>query len=220
MVCLVVEPQTSPSNNSSSTSMDSNESSKLCRLPCRVHISTGSCPFRDRCCFLHDPRVSQKNRLYSDRRYSSTKMKNTEDTTHDAFFWPPIPFSRNTRENCHEYVILPPDESAEVSYEDQCIYSMWNHFVDLLPSVHLPSAYRSAEFSSLHDCDMVDNLFTGRSRLPVFIALSQTKPKNEVMATDTICREVANTICQVPNKPPDVQVFVSVVYVSNYTWYV
>lgn len=205
MVCLVIEPQTS-------TSMDSNESSKLCRLPCRVHISTGSCPFRDRCCFLHDPRVSQKNRLYSDRRYSSTKMKNTEDTTHDAFFWPPIPFSRNTRENNHEYVILPPDESAEeVLYEDQCIYSMWNHFVHLLPTAHLPSAHRSAEFSSLHDCDMVDNLFTGRSRLPVFIELSQTKPKNEV---------IDETICQTPIKQPDVQVFVSVVYVSNYTWYV
>ena len=211
MVCLVVDTQTSPSVDSSSSC----ESSKLCRLPCRVHISTGSCPFRSRCCFLHDPRVSQTSRLYSDRRYSSstTKMKNLEDTAYDAFFWPPVPFARNSRENNNEYVILPPEESPDVLYEDQCIYSMWNHFVNLLPTINLPSVHRTSEFSSLHDADMVDNLFTGRSRLPVFVALSQTKP---IIKEKTMCRVVQPS--RIPPNVCDVQVGVSVVYFSNVTW--
>jgi len=31
---------------------------KFRQLPCRTFISTGTCPYRDRCDFIHDPRVA------------------------------------------------------------------------------------------------------------------------------------------------------------------
>ena len=34
-----------------------NKSSKHRQLPCRTYISTGFCPYKDRCVYLHDPRV-------------------------------------------------------------------------------------------------------------------------------------------------------------------
>lgn len=34
--------------------------SKCRQLPCRTFISTGSCPYGDRCVFLHDPCIASK----------------------------------------------------------------------------------------------------------------------------------------------------------------
>ncbi len=33
---------------------------KCRQLPCRTFISTGSCPYGDRCVFLHDPQIESK----------------------------------------------------------------------------------------------------------------------------------------------------------------
>lgn len=37
-----------------------NQQSKCRQLPCRTFISTGSCPYGDRCVFLHDPSIVSK----------------------------------------------------------------------------------------------------------------------------------------------------------------
>lgn len=39
---------------------NSSHQSKCRQLPCRTFISTGSCPYGDRCVFLHDPRIMSK----------------------------------------------------------------------------------------------------------------------------------------------------------------
>jgi hypothetical protein len=58
-------------------------SMQKCRqLPCRTWISTGSCPYGDRCVFIHDPRVIAKPPL------SKGKRKSQEDLCQDSLFWP------------------------------------------------------------------------------------------------------------------------------------
>lgn len=44
----------------SGQSMYANQQSKCRQLPCRTFISTGSCPYGDRCVFLHDPSIVSK----------------------------------------------------------------------------------------------------------------------------------------------------------------
>lgn len=43
-----------------SQSSEPNSSSKCRQLPCRTFVSTGSCPYGDRCVFLHDPLIVSK----------------------------------------------------------------------------------------------------------------------------------------------------------------
>ena len=63
----------------------------MCRqLPCKTFLQTGACPYRDRCQYLHDPRllgVSSK---------AKTRRKNVISPTDivDSFFWPPMSSDR------------------------------------------------------------------------------------------------------------------------------
>ena len=52
----------------------------------RTFISTGSCPYNDRCVFLHDPRVLS-NRVVMKARLRKSK----EDLCQDSLFWPTMP---------------------------------------------------------------------------------------------------------------------------------
>ena len=35
-----------------------NSGSKFRQLPCRTFLSIGNCPYRERCVYLHDPRLA------------------------------------------------------------------------------------------------------------------------------------------------------------------
>ena len=39
------------------------EAPKYRQLPCRTFISTGSCPYRERCVFIHDPRLTTSKKV-------------------------------------------------------------------------------------------------------------------------------------------------------------
>jgi len=55
---------------------------KFRQLPCRTFISTGSCPYGEKCVFLHDPRVGAKCIAVK------CKRKSKEDICADSCFWP------------------------------------------------------------------------------------------------------------------------------------
>ena len=40
-----------------------NQTSRHRQLPCRTYISTGFCPYKDRCVYLHDPRVQSTTQV-------------------------------------------------------------------------------------------------------------------------------------------------------------
>ena len=51
------------------------------QLPCRTFISVGTCPYRERCVYLHDPRLMCRDAKTKSRR------KNNEDLIQDSLFW-------------------------------------------------------------------------------------------------------------------------------------
>ena len=65
--------------SSISSSHDHIESSR--QLPCRTFVSSGACPYRERCVYLHDPRLVHKGAR------TLTRKKNKEDIVQDSLFW-------------------------------------------------------------------------------------------------------------------------------------
>jgi len=70
---------------SAAEALKANQEDKFRQLPCRTYISVGACPYKERCVFLHDPRIS------SFESKIKTRNKNKEDIVLDALFWPVLP---------------------------------------------------------------------------------------------------------------------------------
>ena len=71
-----------PSSRPLSMAAEADEESKFRQLPCRTFIAVGTCPFRDRCVYLHDPRLLCKEAK------TKTRKKNRDDSVTDSLFWP------------------------------------------------------------------------------------------------------------------------------------
>jgi len=68
------------------------------QLPCRTYLSIGTCPYGDRCVFLHDARLRFKGGEVTDNFRSTNNMRGGRlgkgrDTEHDALFWPTLSLS-------------------------------------------------------------------------------------------------------------------------------
>jgi Zinc finger C-x8-C-x5-C-x3-H type (and similar) len=145
----------------------------------RTFISTGSCPYNDRCVFLHDPRTVSSRIIYRTKQ-----RKSKEDLCQDSFFWPTMPRHevvgrldfRNLPLISQHYVVPHPTTTTGTPREmrnNYAVYSMWSHFLDFLAAdpnsviriprrVDPPNAYDEV------------NQHTGKRRLPVFVSLSCT----------------------------------------------
>ncbi|KAJ1423914.1 hypothetical protein B484DRAFT_432519 [Ochromonadaceae sp. CCMP2298] len=172
------EYSTHPFGESKHSSMGfAHHQSKCRQLPCRTFISTGSCPYGERCVFLHDPSVVSKP------VYIRCKRKSKDDTVVDAFFWPTMPWSAVVREPenrnvpliTQPYIVPAPNScSFSTSNNDQAVYSMWETFMDfcksdILSVVTVPRATPP----QVHDPRTRNNVYTGKPRLPVLVRLSQ-----------------------------------------------
>ncbi len=119
------------------------EMNKYRQLPCKTFITVGSCPYRDRCQYLHDPRILSLSAKAKSRKTNSTEKHSEED----AFFWPvmslnsvsgvldsskcphvsqnyivPLPGTRSVGNNSTHQ----SDKNRGV--QDSSVYSMWGHF--------------------------------------------------------------------------------------------
>lgn len=126
-------------------------------LPCKTYISVGNCPYRDRCVYLHDPRIGSKSSTKT-----STRRKNKEDAVTDAFFWPTATKSM-TRQDSHRksHVVQAYFVDPGASASQLLVHSMWEHFVDVCRGT---PALNANQTRSVH---------AGRKRLPLFQALSR-----------------------------------------------
>lgn len=165
---------------------------KCRQLPCRTFISTGSCPYGDRCVFLHDARITSKP------VYVRSKRKTKDDTTVDAFFWPTMPLhtvmgvldNRNQPHIAQPYVVPVPvgHSSAAINgngnnsnnnnnYNETAVYSMWEHFLDFLKVDSLSVVTVPRVVPTTDEYNPI-NPHTGKSRLPVLMYLSQCNNNN------------------------------------------
>lgn len=60
--------------------------SKFRVFPCATFLATGACPYRDRCVFIHDPRVKGEHEAYLYATPGSNTNK--EKAGKGPLFWP------------------------------------------------------------------------------------------------------------------------------------
>jgi hypothetical protein len=129
------------------------------QLPCRTYLSIGTCPYGDRCVFLHDARLRFKGGEVTNNFRSTTNMRGGRlgkgrDTEHDALFWPTLSLSdvsKNLDSKCQPLIYQAynvKDISSVENRRDQSVavapsscsnersilsvFSTWNYFVDFL----------------------------------------------------------------------------------------
>lgn len=163
---------------------------KFRRLPCRTFISTGTCPYRERCVYLHDPRIATKSVK------SKSRKKNKDDVATDAWFWPVMPDGELQVDHAYQpivnqYYVVPVPHFEQCSFHNRSVYSIWMHFVEYC----IDSSARSSERTNLlmihgqhqifcHPSEVADfragrrkapsvvNMYSGQKRLETFIHLS------------------------------------------------
>lgn len=151
--------------------MDS--SSKFRQLPCKTLIAVGTCPYGERCVFLHDPR------LICHSAHSISRLKNKEDNVVDSFFWPLASNDSTTihdkkaNHNFRPYNI-PQPKVDQFRMHDQALYSIWMHYVEFCRFT-AKEAKSFGNVPKLAPQDTPLNVFTQTQRLPVFQLLSSSE---------------------------------------------
>lgn len=137
-----------------------NNTTRHRQLPCRTFISTGFCPYKEHCVYLHDPR------LVSSREISTrTRAKNKEDVVVDSFFWPMLRY--NSKTVSHEYDV-PAPEDDDYERHDEAVYSLWQHYVDFcLLCTRGPSESASgnkSRFNKAGSCSDIESLAARKAK--------------------------------------------------------
>lgn len=161
-------------------------STKFRQLPCRTFISVGTCPYRERCVYLHDPRCICREAK------TKTRRKNKEDVVMDALFWPVMPYpmvAAKLDANRQPHVIqpysVPLPQADQYRRHDTAVYSMWMHFVDfcLANSEGTSAAYADAS-ACFSAPDVEINSYTQLPRLEVFRTLCRSNGRS--LAVDEV----------------------------------
>eukprot|EP00602_Paraphysomonas_sp_CaronLab_P010737 CAMPEP_0185039334 /NCGR_PEP_ID=MMETSP1103-20130426/36100_1 /TAXON_ID=36769 /ORGANISM="Paraphysomonas bandaiensis, Strain Caron Lab Isolate" /LENGTH=364 /DNA_ID=CAMNT_0027578185 /DNA_START=125 /DNA_END=1219 /DNA_ORIENTATION=+ len=160
---------------------DNNDKTR--QLPCKTFISVGWCPYRDRCIYIHDPRLMHPTAK------SKTRKKNKEDKeSQDSFYWPTIPRTTHGKGSVYSRYTVPAATTPTGCYSDsEAMYSLWNHFVDFCTvaaasvrtdntTVNRKNKSRETHLSdsttSYDDPFNTRNKHSSGSRLAVFVNLS------------------------------------------------
>jgi hypothetical protein len=164
---------------------------KFRRLPCRTFICTGTCPYRERCVYLHDPRIISRNVKSKSRR------KNKDDVVSDAWFWPvmldeDLVTDHSSQPIVNQFYHVPLPRLEQANSHNRSVYSMWMHFVEFCIDLSTKPSEK-ASFSLIHSQHQVFchpeelgdfrsgrkkssqyvNMYTGEKRLRVFIQLGK-----------------------------------------------
>jgi len=141
-------------------------SSKYRQLPCKTLISVGTCPYGERCVFLHDPR------LVCHISTPISRLKNKEDSVADSFFWPltaPESGPNKKGDNNFRQYSVPAMHHDQYQLHDQALYSLWQHYVEFCK---ITGKAQKSTGPRMAPQDIPVNIFTQRPRLPVFRQLS------------------------------------------------
>ena len=196
--CSVVTPQGLPrSSTEAAQFLGMDTGPKFRQLPCRTFLSSGSCPYIERCVYLHDPRLASSDVKNKCRR------KNKEVVVLDAFFWPCMPgeqvasyLHENKQPSVSQPYEVPLPDGDLYRRHDEAMYSMWMHFCDfcatldgggdpIAKKVHLEETAAKAQAIALkHPQDShLYNVHTDRKRLACFTNIKSTDDSNGKFAT-------------------------------------
>ena len=137
-------------------------------LPCKKWITTGQCPYGDRCDYLHPESIKKQIFYDTENELRLSKKIKKCDLTYDhedKFFWPPLTHKENCKnENCYQVC-------NELKFKD--VKSLWIHFEKFLSRIKLARDLKdNGKFiaNEVKKNKRTDNLL-GRRRLDVFIRL-------------------------------------------------
>lgn len=109
-------------------------------LPCFSHVSTGKCPYRERCLFLHDNTIStHDSNLKNLRRLRKSDFFSKKIHKPDSFFWYP---SYMNIDNNRSYV---PSCDSNVIDNIQS-YQIWKRFINDVQGIR-GECYKIRRFS-------------------------------------------------------------------------
>ncbi|KAJ1406631.1 hypothetical protein B484DRAFT_436673 [Ochromonadaceae sp. CCMP2298] len=161
-------------------------SSKFRQLPCRTFISVGTCPYRERCVYLHDPRCIYKEAS------TKTRRKNKEDVVLDSLFWPVMPYAMvavkldlGRQPHVIQSYSVPMPQKDQYHRHDAAVYSLWMHFVDFSLANMESTAICAggADHAACYSAPEVPhNSYTQEARLSVFRHLSRGAGANGTYA--------------------------------------
>jgi len=143
------------------------------RLPCRTYISVGCCPYRDRCAYIHDPRIA----TYFSKSKSRRKVVENPQL-HDCFFWPALEdvtrmkFDNSGRPLVRQEYYVPASKATPSTHGSMEEFSMWNHFVNYVAAE--TNGHSNGLYELSNEQEQL-NIYTGRQRLPIFAQLSQSE---------------------------------------------
>jgi hypothetical protein len=110
----------------------------------------GVCPYYNRCMYIHDPRIKNKN--YNIMRYSKKKYRKPRYYIYnDIWLWP---FDISNSINGIKYYNISK-ALANYYFEYAILYSIWYNFIDICNN----------KYNYI-------NKYTNKSRLPVFINIT------------------------------------------------
>ena len=153
------------------------DENKYRQLPCKTFVCVGTCPYRDRCVYLHDPRLIHKDAK------TKTRKKNSEDSILDSFFWPTMPIHEvrkkldaSRQPHVIQNYLVPGAESwnnkqPDAFIHDSAIYSMWMHFTEFCSTSNNGSYDKN---SASFQVTKLYNKYTDRKRLGIFVNLSNS----------------------------------------------
>eukprot|EP01038_Epipyxis_sp_PR26KG_P016679 gene16679-22812_t len=214
-------PSNSNFSNSTGNSVSSGDkyhenTNKFRQLPCRAFISMGTCPYRERCVYLHDPRITSRIEVKTNSR-----KKSKDDVVIDSFFWPVMganSFNGKVDRSGQPIVMqeykVPPSMNTfgtenNSDLHDKALYSLWMHFTDYcqsIPWANNTSAKnirnKNHHIHSTEDTDL--NSHTRRPRLNIFKQLSRgefdtKESKNEFLISKLNGSESPRTILNSPS---------------------
>ena len=151
-----------------------NRTNNFRKLPCKTFISTGTCPYGNKCKFIHDPRFTTSS-WWSANNELEPKLSNTSNQYdyHDLFFWK----SNTEFDGPYRYDIPFPENSTKDKYNDYGTYSMYQMLKDFLLMNHPDVSWKRKKhtlqttMNSMFDV----NVYSGLKRLDCFVQLSKNK---------------------------------------------
>ena len=94
-------------------------------LPCKTFVMCGSCPYYERCRYIHDIRIENNN-------YKTLKLKNEKKNLYRniySWFWP---YDYSSLYNNYKYYNINNIDN----FEEFTLYSIWYNFIDYLNHNH------------------------------------------------------------------------------------
>lgn len=141
----------------------------------------GTCPYHEKCVFLHDSRIASDFQVIC-----LSRPPHPNAAIKDTFYWPDMCILKVMEKRDkralptinQEYnfpMVCSNRRQLQVSMHDKAVYSLWRHFVKFLTE---SKADRKNGAELLHIPERNDlNIFTASRRLPVFVRLSQSIPE-------------------------------------------